>query len=299
MHENMSGERLRAPIRYYGGKGNMLGKILSLIPAGGKPYVEPYLGSGSVFFARDPAPVEVINDLDGDIVALMRALQDREQFEALRHRLMWTPYARDEFARAIETLNNPDACPVDRAWAKFVVCNQGMSGQHKTVGSWGRTFTGKQGCADNTNRWLMRLSMLDAWRWRLMRAQIDHRDALEVIRYWDGEDAVIYCDPPYVHDTRKRRDVYKVEASDDHHAQLVQTLLGCKGAVVLSGYDHEIYQPLADAGWDVVRIDTVCHAAARWRGSKLRGAGAAMQHVPRTEVIWRNPRAVQKALYGG
>ena len=85
-------ERLRAPIRYYGGKGNLLGKLLPLIPVGGKPYVEPYLGGGSVFFARDPAPVEVINDLDGDVIALMRALHDREQFVELRHRLIsWLP----------------------------------------------------------------------------------------------------------------------------------------------------------------------------------------------------------------
>jgi len=295
----MAGERIRAPIRYYGGKGNMLAKLLPLIPAGGKPYVEPYLGGGSVFFARDPAPVEVINDLDGDVIALMRALQDREQFEALRHRLMWTPYARDEFARAIETLGNPDADPVDRAWALFVAGNQGFAGNHKTVGRWGRTFTSNGGCAETTNRWMMRLSMLDAWRWRLMRAQIDHRDALEVIRYWDCEDAVIYCDPPYVLDTRKELNVYKHEACDGHHARLVQTLLDCKGAVVLSGYEHPVYQPLADAGWDVVRINTACYAAGRWRGSKLRGEGAALQHAPRTEVVWRNPRAVREGLYGG
>jgi len=290
----MNTERLRAPIQYYGGKGNLLSKLLPLIPPGGAPYVEPYLGGGSVFFARDPAPVEVVNDLDNDVITLMRAFQDRTMFANLRHRLMWTPYARSEFIRAIEILNNPNSPPLDRAWAKFVGSNQGVSGVHKTGGNWGRTFISSQGCADTVNKWLMRLSMLDAWRWRLMRAQIDNRDALEVIRYWDCEDAVIYCDPPYVLDTRKDRSAYKHEASDDHHTQLVQTLLSCKGAVVLSGYDHPIYQPLADAGWDVIRIDTACHAAGRVRGSKLRGEGAAKQHVPRTEVVWRNPKAVQK-----
>ena len=290
----MNTERLRAPIQYYGGKGNLLSKLLPLIPPGGAPYVEPYLGGGSVFFARDPAPVEVVNDLDNDVITLMRAFQDRTMFANLRHRLMWTPYARSEFIRAIEILNNPNSPPLDRAWAKFVGCNQGMSGKHFTEGNWSRKFVSNQGCAANVNSWLMRLSMLDAWRWRLMRAQIDNRDALEVIRYWDCEDAVIYCDPPYVLDTRASSGDYKHEASDDHHKQLVETLLACKGAVVLSGYDHPIYQPLADAGWDVTRINTACHAAGRVRGSELRGEGAAKQHVPRTEVVWRNPKAVQK-----
>jgi len=288
-------ERLRAPIQYYGGKGNLLGKLLPLIPVGGKPYIEPYLGGGSVFFAREPAPVEVLNDLDGDIVTLMRALQDRTTFEELRHRLTWTPYARDEFARALEILARPDADPVDRAWAKFVASNQGMSGVHQTAGNWSRTFTSAQGCAANTSSWLMRLSMLDAWRVRLMRAQIDHRDALEVIRYWDCDEAIIYCDPPYVLDTRNGRTAYRHEACDDHHAMLVQTLLACSGAVILSGYDHTIYQPLIDAGWDVIRIDTACHAAGRVRGSRLRGFGAALQHAARTECVWRNPKAVHLA----
>jgi DNA adenine methylase len=49
----------------------------------------------------------------------------------------------------------------------------------------------------------MRLSMLDAWRWRLMTVQIDCRDALEVIRYWDSPDTLFYVDPPYVSETRK------------------------------------------------------------------------------------------------
>jgi len=139
----------------------------------------------------------------------------------------------------------------------------------------------------------MRLSMLDDWHLRLLRAQIDSRDALEVIRYWDNQNAVFYVDPPYHHDTRKTRNSYAVEPSHNHYVQLVETLLACKGAVVLSGYDHPLYTPLEEAGWTVTRYDTACHATIRSRGSGLQGKGSAKAKVPRVEMVWANPKAIE------
>jgi DNA adenine methylase len=236
----------------------------------------------------------VLNDLDGDLVNLFRCLQDKASFEELKHRIRYTLYASSEFGRAIEILNDESVTdPVQRAWAFFVAKNQGMSGKAETIGNWGRVFVSGGGCAKNTNRWMMRLSMLDDWHLRLLRVQIDSRDALEVIRYWDTPDAVFYVDPPYHQDTRKDRKVYASEPSHDHHVRLVETLLACKGSVVLSGYDHPVYTPLVDAGWSATRYETVCHAACRARGSGLQGAGSAHLNVPRTEVVWANPKAVE------
>ena len=174
-------EHLRAPFRWFGGKGQMLTKLLPLIPSGGRPYCEPYAGAASLFFARDPAPVEVLNDMDDRIVNLFRVLQDRERFEELRHRVMWTPYARAEFGRALDILKTGTDDPVERAWAFFVALNQGFGGKASTIGDWGRTFVSSGGMADTTNRWIMRQTMMDAWRWRLVRCQIDNRDALAAL----------------------------------------------------------------------------------------------------------------------
>jgi DNA adenine methylase len=274
----------------------MVTKLLKLVPPGGKPYVEPYCGAASLFFARDPAPVEVLNDLDGEIVNLFRCLQDKRTFEELRHRLTWTLYARAEFARALEVGETADK--VERAWATFVKHNMGISGIAETVGRWSRTFVSARGMAMTTSKWLMRLSLLDAWRLRLMRAQIDNRDALEVIRYWDSPDTVFYLDPPYHLDTRKGGRGYKVDQDGSHHEMLVETVLNCKGAVVLSGYEHEVYDALTKAGWEQIGFKTVCFAASRNRNSGLQGVGAASAKVPRVEVVWRNQRAVELSRHG-
>lgn len=78
---------LHAPMWWYGGKGNRVARILRFIPADASIYVEPYSGAASLFFAKEPHPFEVLNDRDERVAHLFRALQDQEQFEALKHRL--------------------------------------------------------------------------------------------------------------------------------------------------------------------------------------------------------------------
>ena len=53
----MSKDRLHAPIRWFGGKGRMIAKLMRHVPLGGRPYCEPYMGAASLLFARPPAPV--------------------------------------------------------------------------------------------------------------------------------------------------------------------------------------------------------------------------------------------------
>jgi DNA adenine methylase len=287
---------MRAPLQWYGGKGNMLAKLLPLVPPGGMPYCEPYMGAASLFFARDPAPCEVLNDLDGELVNLFRCLQDPVLFPELSHRLKYTLYSRAEFMRAIEILNSDESSPVLRAWAMFVAANQSVSGipRPKSAGDWGRNLSSSR----ITSSWVARLAALEDWHRRLARAMIDNRDALEVIEYWDTPDAVFYVDPPYHPETRSQSGHhYAVEAQHDHHERLVDLLLRCKGAVVLSGYEHEVYRPLEDAGWEILKFRTSAHSAVRSRTSPTRGPGNALKHVARTECVWRNPKAV--AMTGG
>ena len=140
----------------------------------------------------------------------------------------------------------------------------------------------------------MRQTLLDAWRLRIARVQIDQRDALDVLRYWDTPDAVFYVDPPYPAAARAKgyANVYRHEADDAHHAALVDVLLGLRGAAVVSSYAGAIYAPLEAAGWERIDFPTSCYAASRARGSGLQGKGAATAKVPRIETVWRNPRAV-------
>ena len=72
---------MKAIIRYPGSKWGLAGWIISHFPDGYEKlvYLEPFLGSGAVFFNKNPGAVETINDLDGDIVNLFQVLRDRPE----------------------------------------------------------------------------------------------------------------------------------------------------------------------------------------------------------------------------
>jgi DNA adenine methylase len=281
--------RAMAPFIWAGGKGNIARWIIQYVPSG-RIYVEPFAGAASVFWhLPNPFPVEVLNDLDGDIVNLYRVLQDKSKFEELAHRLIFTPYARAEFVRALQILRDQSASDVDRAWAFFVRQNQGFGGVGDTPGGWGRAInTVNNNMADTTSRWRSRMKLLSFWHERLSRVQIDCVDGIECIKYWDTPDTVFYIDPPYVPETRKALRLYNNEPDLAYHERLVDALLAIKGKVVLSCYDHPVYAPLTQAGWCKLTKETACNMAGRIRGSKLQGKGAAKAHVPRTETLYLN-----------
>jgi len=130
---------------------------------------------------------------------------------------------------------------------------------------------------------------------RLMRTQILCGDALRAIRATDTPDCLHYLDPPYVASTR-RAGGYTHEMTDDHHRELIELLTSgeVEGKVVLSGYEHEIYAPLQEAGWAVVRREVACHAVGRTRGTGLLGAGATQNGQRRIECLYLCPRTADE-----
>jgi DNA adenine methylase len=292
-----------APFRWAGGKGKLARWIIQYVPSG-SIYVEPFAGAASVFWhLPTPFPVEVLNDLDGDIVNLYRVLQDKAKFEELAHRLIFTPYAHAEFVRAHQIAKDPIATDIDRAWAFFVRQNQGFGGiaTAQAQGNWGRAITKiSNNMAHTTSSWRSRLKLLSFWHERLSRVQIDCIDGIECIKYWDTPETVFYIDPPYVPNTRKARRLYKNEPDLAYHERLVETILAVKGKVMLSCYDDPVYTSLSKAGWYKLTRETACHMAGKIRGSKLQGTGSAKEHAPRVETLYLNfapPGANEGALF--
>ncbi|MBW2675660.1 MAG: DNA adenine methylase, partial [Deltaproteobacteria bacterium] len=68
-------EGLSKPIRSPGGKDAWLDVLLNKIPPH-KVYVEPYAGGASLFWAKEPSEKEVLADINPDIVAFYKFLQN-------------------------------------------------------------------------------------------------------------------------------------------------------------------------------------------------------------------------------
>ena len=219
----------------------MLDDLLPLIPYDNL-FVDVFGGGGSVLLNRKRSPVEVYNALDGNLVNLFRVLQT-DPLE-LERRLRSTLYSKEEFVKAIHIIDGRDepADDIERAWAMFVNMNQSVVGRViRTQGNWSRAAISVSGESAVVAGWKSLVNRLGGIYDRLSGVQVEQREANEALRYWDGSETVFYVDPPYIHDTRVESEYYAHEMSDEAHEEMVSTLLECRGYVVLSGYDHPIY----------------------------------------------------------
>lgn len=273
--------RLKAPIPWFGGKQLMAGKLVPLFPEH-RTYVEVFGGACSLMFAKEPSPVEVYNDVDSDLVNFMRVLRDPELFPDFYHRACLSPYSREEWLFCRDHLND-DPNPAERARRFFVLARFSFSG---LVGkSFGIDVTAsKCGMVQKASAYQGVISILPMLSERMVSVLIENRDFRDIIRLYDTEQTLFYCDPPYLPETR-RSGAYNHEMTTEDHRELIEILRNVKGKVMLSGYPSELYDSL---DWNKREWDVTCHAAGRTKASGLQGKGAVSSLQKRKECVWTN-----------
>ncbi len=274
----------RGPLMWFGGKGNLVGRLRPLIPPH-RRYVEVFGGGAVLLFRKEPVEVEVYNDVDGDLVNFFRVLRHPRQFRAFYRRALLTPHSRPDYEFCRDTYQEVTD-PVERAYRFFITARQAMSGKVSTTWSFSVT-TSHRGMAGTASRWLSCLESLPAFYARMMRVQIEQDDFRKVIPRYDTPETFFYCDPPY-HPATRRSGGYQHEMSPADHRDLVRLLLQVQGKVLLSGYAHPCYRPLEEAGWHRIDFPTACHAAVCSRRSGLQGEGSARRLQARLETVWFN-----------
>ena len=81
-------------IPWIGGKRRLARHILPLFPAHGC-YVEPFCGAAALYFMKDPAKAEVLNDINGELVNLYRVVQ--HHLEEFLRQFKWALTSRQIF----------------------------------------------------------------------------------------------------------------------------------------------------------------------------------------------------------
>ena len=109
---------------------------------------------------------------------------------------------------------------------------------------------------------------------RFRSVVLENRDWSLVLRKYDGDQSLLYLDPPYVPTTRSK-DLYFHEFTLEDHARLLEALRGIRGLAMLSGYDNPLYEEELSQ-WRRVEFQTHAWSAP---GNKK---------PERTEVVWMN-----------
>lgn len=254
-------------LHYPGSKWSMTDWIISHMPEH-STYLEPFFGSGAIFFNKQKSAIETINDMDSQVVNLFKVIRDNP--DQLAQLINFTPLSREEYYAAYET--DPD--PIEDARKFLVRCWQAIGAKTSDRTGW-RSLISANG-PDTAKEWgkLPKKILLVADR--LKEAQIEHQPAVKLLERYARKDVLVYADPPYIIETRTKRH-YKHEMTIEDHIELLEVLDLHPGPVLLSGYAHEIYD----------------NRLTHWRRevrTVMAEAGAK-----REEVLWINPIA---ATYG-
>ena len=167
--------RKRIAFGWHGGKLSHLSWLLPLLP-NCHHYCEPFGGSGAVLLNRSPSPVETFNDLDSDVVNFFRVI--RSDKDAFIKSIALTPFSREEFGIACDISQN--ISDFERARRFYIRVRQSRSAlsQRAKPSWWGfaKTPTAR-GMSKSVSRWVTGIDGLSDVVDRLIRVQIENRDA--------------------------------------------------------------------------------------------------------------------------
>ena len=250
-------------LKYPGAKQRIAGWIIENMPEH-EVYLEPYFGSGAVFFSKRPVKIETLNDIDGDIYNYFYVI--RNNAAELTRLIEMTPYSQEEYEKCFIE-NSADDDPVERARKFAVRCwfGFGSSNVYKNGFRSSQSYRSPQ----TTKQWNVLPERILYSAERLKNAQIERMDAIELIRRYDTPDVFIYLDPPYLPGIRKSH-LYKQEMTREQHVELLETIRDHPARIMISGYDNDLYNFVLD-GWNKKTKNTIAEKGIR-----------------RTETIWMN-----------
>jgi len=207
------------PLAYIGGKNRLATKIISVFPRH-TTYVEPFAGGAQVFFHKQPSPVEVLNDLDGEIVNFFRVCQwhHQELIRYLRYVLVSRKWFELLKAEKPETLTD-----IQKAGRFFYLQKTSFGGLVTK-----RNYHYHLVNPPNYNP--QRLGeVIEQTHQRLQRVQIECLPYQEILRRYDRPATLFYLDPPYWH-----RKWYRFNFTEQDFIDLEHRLRSIHGKFVLS-----------------------------------------------------------------
>lgn len=254
---------MKQVLRYPGSKARLAHWIVSQFPPH-ECYLEPFAGSAVVLFAKPRSPVEMLNDRDGRVCNFFRVLRDRP--EELARAAELTPWARAEYEESQED----EGDDLERARRFLVRCWQGYNGS--TVDDCGWQKVCRNLSPWPAPKWWQSVPQsIRAATERLSGVQIETRPALDVIRWANYPECLIYCDPPYLGLGSR----YLHDMDENDHERLLDALCEHRGPVFLSAYESAFYEERL-TGWQ-----------------RMSRQNQALETVTRQEVLWLNPVAAR------
>ncbi|MBZ0241981.1 MAG: DNA adenine methylase, partial [Bacteroidales bacterium] len=177
---------LKSPVNRIGGKYQLTGWLSQYIPQH-VCYIEPFAGAGHLLFSKRPAPVEVLNDIDGNLIAFFQVVRDAKKRQRLIETLENMPYARSLW-QDIRTRWKAADLPedeIEKASEWFYLNRSTYGGDMATGGFAMPSITGR----NPAQSYQSAIGGLEHVAGRLRGVTVECLDYTEVIRRYDSPDS--------------------------------------------------------------------------------------------------------------
>jgi DNA adenine methylase len=221
-------------VPWIGGKRRLAKHLIPLFPEH-ECYVEPFCGAAALFFLKEPAKAEVINDINGDLVNLYRVVQ--HHLDEFTRQFRWALVSRQIWdwldITPVETLTD-----IQQAVRFFYIQKLGFGGKVET-----RSFGTATTSPPRLN--LLRIEEeLSQAHLRLSRTTIEHLAWDACIQRYDRPHTLFYCDPPYW-----GTEGYGVDFGLEQYVRMADLAKSIQGHMIISVNDipkmREIFAGLA------------------------------------------------------
>lgn len=256
----------RPALRYYGSQWNNAPWIVAHWPKHDTRVI-PFLGGLNDELRAPIARLTNAGDLDRRVINFFQVLRDRR--DELIHAIRYTPWHEAEYQTS-KTISSDPLEDARRFWCTCWMSVQGGPHPGNSGFRWQRSTDSRWSVPAND---AIELSHLYAIADRLKHIHFFQRDGRELIEMHRGnKNALIWCDPPFVSETRANGGRgYTHETDDTLHRDTAVLLHKHTGYALITGYDCDLYQEFY-ADW--LRVDKT----ARTSGED------------RIQSIWISPR---------
>jgi DNA adenine methylase len=177
-------------LRWAGSKRSVVTKLAENSPPQFRRYIEPFVGSGALFFHLAPKAA-ILSDLNPEVVNLF--IQIRSSPAQLHDLLHALPRDKETYL-AVRTKFGTEYDPIERAASMLYLNRNCFNGLYRTnkSGKFNVPYAAAGRGAYPT------LKDFEACAQRLQHAEINHGDFFDIVSATVQEGDFVYLDPPYL-----------------------------------------------------------------------------------------------------
>lgn len=230
---------LPSPIGWVGGKSrlaNSINEIIKTIPH--TTFVEPFAGSGAVYFKKKPADNEILNDINPSLTHFYKQLKGGIDLKNCK-----TNINKEEFKKAQKKIKNGNGSMCD-----FLKVNKNSFAMNMN-----NYTTYKCAFKDPSCGIKKIINNKEEYDDRLKNTRITNKDYRDIVRETDSQQTLYYIDPPYTKSSKS----YKTDLTQVTPEKVANTFKNIKGKAIISFDDNsKVRNAFKGKGYKFLPIET-------------------------------------------